>query len=331
MERIKFDQRKPQGVNMAVLSPDAGFNRERMEMLNKYRGGLPFAQGGDRYTGGIAKLLSDATAYADRTGESPLKLDDMERMNEAAYLRRANLYDYDPSMFQLKGLDQGLADQITGGANDPIRQRQMALADLLYNQVQGNGPSVAGLQLQQGLEQQQAGLMSGLASGRPGMSSGALARALSRGYGDVAAKTNQQAALLRAQEQLSGQSALSQLLNQTRSGDIYGRDALLKAMLANQQANQALETQRGKDLLTLQQINPGAGVLERKQKPGKMSQAKAVAGIASGAASTIGGLADIYKKFSGPSTPTYDGPNAANGGDPYGNYQMGYGGRSVEF
>ena len=62
-----------------------------------------------------------------------------------------------------------------------------------------------------------------------------------------------------------------------------------------------------------------------------MSQAKAVAGIASGAASTIGGLADIYKKFSGPSTPTYDGPNAANGGDPYGNYQMGYGGRSVEF
>lgn len=325
---------------MAVLDPNSGFNQERMDLLNKYRGGLPLVNPSNPYSSGIANLFSRGVNYADQTGQSPFQKDDINRLAEADYIRNANLYNYNPNAYSLQGLGSDVRNQL-GLNNTFYRDRQKSLANLLYDRATGAAPSVAEQSLRAGVEQGQRGLTSALASARPGQSAGSLARALSRGYGQSLANLNQQSAIARLQEQEQNQNALGQLLAQGRQGDVQSGQIGLDAMKANLYGGMNLENQRSNDLMNLYRLNPDALVQTRRQKPGFWSQAKQIGGnianIAGGLGGAVGGISNIFEKgnslasyLTGGGGSSYYGPDAASGGDPYGNYLMGAGGRQVE-
>lgn len=297
---------------MAVITMNPSHNASRLELLRKYREGLPFASG--PYSSDINSIMGEAQQYADRTGESPLKEADIQRMGEAAYLRRANLYNYDPNAFRLQALSPELSGMF-GTDNDVFRQRQLTLADALAARARGEGESVAGLQLQQGLEAQRRGLSSALASQRPGMSAGAGMRTMMRGYGNAAAQTNQAAALLRAQEILGAQQQLGSVLGQGRQGDLTSRQQLMQAMLADMQGRQNLELSRSQDLQRLYQMNPEAMVQHRAKKRGALATIGKNFGQFAGPINQLAGAAGSIMTmggFGGGGTPASTNPYQAN-------------------
>ena len=247
-------------------------NRSRMEMIQRTGKTLNSAQAGDPYTGQLQDIYTRGRDLAQKTGVSPLQVDDVKRLNEAAYIRDANLFKYDPKAFELQGINRKLQNQISVQGPAEFRNRQVGLANLLTQRAMGTAPSVAQMQLQQGADQSQKALLSALASQRGGQSN---TRALARAGTESAMGVNQQASLLRAQEMQSAEQNLSGLLQSARGVDsqeaLANQQAVLNAMRFNQAGRSQLEQQRGSDLLQLQQINETAGVQTRKKKPGKLS------------------------------------------------------------
>lgn len=287
---------------MAVVTPGISqHNKERLDFLNKYRGrGLPFQ---DAQTGGV---YNQALNYADQYGESPLKVADIERLGEAAYLRQANLPQYDQNAFRLNTLDSNILGQINAnpyGMPEDVRNNQATLAQALMRRASGTGgPSLAELQLNQGLEAQQKGLLSGLASqrGRP-----TLGLALSRAYSNAASGVNQNAALLRAQEQMDAERSLAQALQAQRAGDISAASEMNRVGLANAANNLAamnqnaslgsqLALQRGKDLNMLYAMNPESMVQTRNKKKGIIDTFKSNLAFGAGVAAPI---AEVGAKY----------------------------------
>ncbi len=137
------------------------------------------------------------------------------------------------------------------GPNDAFRNAQTGLVNQLALQAQGKGPSVAGAQLQQGQQANLAATMAQLASARGGANP-LLQRQTMQTSADIQAKTNQDAAMARLQEQMNAQGMLGQVAGAGRSGDIatgqlglqgqqvglQGMDLSLKEQGMNQQAAQ---------------------------------------------------------------------------------------------
>jgi hypothetical protein len=125
------------------------------------------------------------------------------------------------------------------------------LQDQLMAQLQGRGPSVAGLQLQSGLGQLMAG-QAGAAASNPALGSAMGARLAMQQGTQAMMGTNQQAAQLRAQEQMQAQQALAALMKQREDAQRANQALQLAGMSAYDQmrmqqdlANAGLNSQQG--------------------------------------------------------------------------------------
>lgn len=102
------------------------------------------------------------------------------------------------------------------------RQGQGALATALQRQAAGQGPSLAGVQLRQGLQQAQAQAAQQAAAGR-GVNRALAARGALNAQATLAAQAQQAGAQARVAEQLGAQSALANVLQAQRAQDLTAR------------------------------------------------------------------------------------------------------------
>lgn len=131
------------------------------------------------------------------------------------------------------------------GSAGGFMRGQEQLAGYLGQRAMGaGGPSAAELQLQQGLGRAQQGAM-GLASSVAGTSPALAMRRAMQAQSAMAAQTQQQASVLRAQEQLAAQQALGNLLGQARGQSLqegqFGYGQMAGQMEADRAARMAME------------------------------------------------------------------------------------------
>lgn len=149
-------------------------------------------------------------------------------------MNRAEFYKQDIAEFEKKK-EQDLAKvmgpsgaQQYAGMIDPmsaeqlrVAQEQQQLAAALRAQAEGKTPSLAEMQFRRGLESSQAAIQSQLASAR-GLSPAQAQRIAARQQAAIGATGASQAAEIRLREQLAAQSALANLLAQSRQGALGG-------------------------------------------------------------------------------------------------------------
>lgn len=115
-----------------------------------------------------------------------------------------------------------LAEQ-AAAAGRGVAGQQQSLADALLARSQGRGgPSLAELQLQQTLAQQQRNVAGALAGAGRSMNPALAQRLLLRQQNALSGQTAGQAAMLRAQEQLAAQTALGNQLGAMRGAEQAG-------------------------------------------------------------------------------------------------------------
>lgn len=105
-------------------------------------------------------------------------------------------------------------------AQAEFRLGQQNLIGQLAMQASGRGPSVAGAQLQQASQANQAATFAQLASARGGVNGAGLARNAMNTSANIQAQTSRDAAVARMQEQMNAQQGLAGVLNQARGADI---------------------------------------------------------------------------------------------------------------
>lgn len=150
-----------------------------------------------------------------------------------------------PYTQQAEKLQQG-AGQYAGQEQNAYN-RQAQLSDNLWSTINGAGPSVAGVQLQQATDQN---LRNGMAMGAGGTGQNAvLARYLAaQRTGDSAANLAQSAALLRAKEVADARAQLGQTTGAmaNEGAGLYGTNLQTGLGYANL-ANSANQAQAGRD------------------------------------------------------------------------------------
>lgn len=195
----------------------------------------------------------DSIGDALGMGAGP-KLDDT---TEAAGKVKATKVDptaeYNATQLQRTGGPQ--AAQLNTQQADQTRQYQANLMSQLAQQSQGQGPSLAGMQLKQAQDQAFAQQQAQLATNRGAFDPGAARQALQNNMTMNQVMGNQ-AAQGRVQEQLNAQNALSGLSNNARAQD-----------LAQSQANAGYQQQAG--LASYQ------GQLGENSQQAQMDQARA--------------------------------------------------------
>jgi hypothetical protein len=165
---------------------------------------------------------------------------------------QANVQGPDKSLFQspdqvtnrqmLQGAMSG-TNQLAGGFNagpqqEQTRGLQMNLANQLQQQAAGQGPSVAGMQLQQGLQQQLMQQRAQAASMGGDVNPYLAQRQLAEQGAQAAQATNAQAAMARTQEQMNAQGALGGLTSGMRGQDLNVAGMNQQQALANAQLGQ---------------------------------------------------------------------------------------------
>jgi len=120
------------------------------------------------------------------------------------------------------------------------RNQQNVLLGRLNQQMDGQGPTVAGLQAQQGIAQALSNAGTQAANAR-GVSRGLALRSAIYGGQQAQQAANRDASLLRAQEQLSAQQQAGGVLQAMRGGDIQTRQASIDAAKADQTAQMQRE------------------------------------------------------------------------------------------
>jgi len=113
----------------------------------------------------------------------------------------------------------GSTPQIDMSQQAQFRGDQLGLAQQLQAQSQGQGPSLANLQLQQALNQSQSQAM-GMAASQRGVNPAIAARNAQMSMGQNQQAAAMQSAQTRMQEQMNAQGQLGNVLNQGRGGDI---------------------------------------------------------------------------------------------------------------
>lgn len=117
-------------------------------------------------------------------------------------------------------------------------QNQNALSNMLFNQLSGNGPSVAGQQMQQGLAQAN-NLLAGNLSQARGLSPALAARLSTQGAAQNAQNIIGQQGIAKAQEQLNAGSNLASNLAGEQSGNI----GLINSQVQNSLGAQGINAQ----------------------------------------------------------------------------------------
>lgn len=125
-----------------------------------------------------------------------------------------------------------------GPQQEQTRGMQMNLANQLQQQAAGQGPSVAGMQLQQGLQQQLMQQRAQAASMGGDVNPYLAQRQLAEQGAQAAQATNAQAAMARTQEQMNAQGALGGLTGQMRGQDLGVAGMGQQHALANAQMGQ---------------------------------------------------------------------------------------------
>ena len=115
------------------------------------------------------------------------------------------------------------------------RAQQAQLSQMLMDQADGQGPSLAQAQLQAGTDRnmQQAGALMGA---QRGMNAGAAMRQLAMQRAGIGQEAAQQSGILRLSEQMKAREQLGGVLNQMRGGDLSSQEAQNK-MLAEMVKN----------------------------------------------------------------------------------------------
>ncbi len=119
------------------------------------------------------------------------------------------------------------------GQSNEARGNMMQLGQTLQNRIAGNAPSVAEMQMRQGLDATIAAQRAQAASAR-GLSPGMAQRLAAQGIAGAQQATNQQAAILRAQEQQQAEGAYAGLMGNVRQGDLGAAGMQQQVNLANQ-------------------------------------------------------------------------------------------------
>lgn len=142
---------------------------------------------------------------------------------------------------QIGMVDPAQAAQIQAGGNfNQAMAAQSGLLGQLQQQASGQGPSIADMQMQKGMEANLAANRAQLASARGGTNP-LMARQVLQTSADIQAKTAQDAAMARLQEQMAAQNQLATVSGQARvqSFEEASQQAQLQqqANLANMQSN----------------------------------------------------------------------------------------------
>lgn len=135
------------------------------------------------------------------------------------------------------------------------RQQQQSLAQALTAQANGQGPSLAQMQLQRATDQNMSNAMA-LGQSLRGPSAGGQLRGIQNQQSGLSQQAAADSGMLRMQEQMAARNQLGQLLDQGRGQDIGIANSNLGAYLNNQSQNDAMVkhfTSLGYDLATAQQ------------------------------------------------------------------------------
>lgn len=169
---------------------------------------------------------------------------------------------YDPKLYQVDPEQVGRGDYLN---SLDARDRQASLLNRLGDQMAGRGPTVAGQQMQQGIGRALADIPS-IANSARGVNRGLAQRTASLGGMLAAQQANRDAALLRAQEQLSAQQQYGQNAAAMRGGDLSARSQAIGVEQGNQQAYSAASSQKA-------QVSEGNAARGQKGMSGLMSAA----------------------------------------------------------
>lgn len=222
---------------------------------------------------GLGDFLGKALGSKNKFNVSPLALDE-QNYNEAIRQSQAAA---------LGSINSGAA----------AGQRQMSLADQLAAQANGQGPSLAQMQLQQASDQNLKNSAALIASQR-GINPAQAARQVAMQNASQGQALASQAGQLRLQEQLQKQNLLANTLQAQRGQDISQQGANanlygLTGQLANQQNQTKLQNYYG-----AQNINAGVAAgntATNNALMGQLISAGAAAGAGALGASS-GGVAD---------------------------------------
>lgn len=127
----------------------------------------------------------------------------------------------------------GQNSAVTSNVDPAFRDYQLGLAQQLQNQANGQGPSLAQMQLQQSTDRtlnQSLGAIRSATGANAGLSARTAALAGAQGLGSAANQSGQ----LRLQEQQAAQQQLAGLANQGRTGDLTTNAQSLQAQQATQ-------------------------------------------------------------------------------------------------
>lgn len=220
----------------------------------------------------------------------------------------------------------GQNTNITSNVDPAFREYQLGLAQQLQQQANGQGPSVAQMQLQQATDRslnQSLGAIRSATGANAGLSARTAALAGAQQLGSAANASGQ----LRLQEQQQAQQALAGVANAGRSGDIQVNGQGLQAQQANANAKlagiQGLAGVRQAQLGTAQNIFAAQNGAQIQTSQNQNGRTNAVIGgisnaVGTGISAYTGGLAATapaaaapaagYDEFGNPvtkSTSTY--------------------------
>lgn len=168
-----------------------------------------------------------------------------------------DMYKVKEDAFKLSPFKADSYEQTQQTQQEDFRKKQMELIAAMQARAAGTGgPSLAEMQLKQGSEQNLAGLQAAMASNR-GLNPGIASRLYANQYAQEQNRVNQEAAMLRANEQLQAQQLLAQTLGQGRSQDMeaaklaqyyssLGFDQAKAQLLANIELERLKQTEFGR-------------------------------------------------------------------------------------
>lgn len=124
---------------------------------------------------------------------------------------------FDVSNSRLRAVDKELGK--LRGPKDPFRSRQLSLVDALQAQAEGKGPSLASMQMRQGVEDSLRA-QAAMAASQGGRNPLAAMRQANQQAAQARAELAGQTAQLRMKEQQGAREQLASALNQGRTSDI---------------------------------------------------------------------------------------------------------------
>jgi endosialidase-like protein len=221
---------------------------------------------------GLVDWISGATDTKNEFQADPYKVNQNSYIDPNAAANKANLEASNAARQGMAGpqaqaasVDMGQLGAI-GAQGDQTRGQQSALAGLLMQQAQGQGPSVAEMHMRRGLDSAIASQRAQAASAR-GVSPGLAQRMAAQGIAGMQQQAVGDSAMLRANEQMAARNGLGGLLAGMRGQDQAGAQFLGQGLMQNAGMQQganlanlqaALQSQGQKDQMA--QFYTGAGL-----------------------------------------------------------------------